>query len=149
MPICRSRTLTHLAILHRIHGENLVHPCVACCRPSHGSVAGIVGLYSVIAYSVVQRKGRSGFAWLSAQRDGIDPNVRPPWIAARRNRGWLRCGRRCSDSPDVVTVIPCELARSHNVLRGDLGLVATAMLASYVPSRRAATVDPVEALRAE
>jgi ABC-type antimicrobial peptide transport system permease subunit len=30
-----------------------------------------------------------------------------------------------------------------------LGLVATAMLASYVPSRRAATVNPVEALRAE
>ena len=30
-----------------------------------------------------------------------------------------------------------------------IGLVSTAWLASYVPSRRAATVDPVEALRAE
>jgi len=30
-----------------------------------------------------------------------------------------------------------------------IGLVVTAWLASYVPSRRAATVDPVEALRAE
>jgi ABC-type lipoprotein release transport system permease subunit len=29
------------------------------------------------------------------------------------------------------------------------GLIATASLASYVPSRRAAAVDPVEALRAE
>jgi ABC-type antimicrobial peptide transport system permease subunit len=30
-----------------------------------------------------------------------------------------------------------------------IGLVTTAWLASYVPSRRASTVDPVEALRAE
>jgi ABC-type antimicrobial peptide transport system permease subunit len=30
-----------------------------------------------------------------------------------------------------------------------LGLVVTSFLASYLPSRRAATVDPVEALRAE
>ena len=30
-----------------------------------------------------------------------------------------------------------------------LGLIATAALASYLPSRRAASVNPVEALRAE
>ena len=29
------------------------------------------------------------------------------------------------------------------------GMIFTAWLASYIPSRRAATVDPVEALRAE
>jgi ABC-type antimicrobial peptide transport system permease subunit len=30
-----------------------------------------------------------------------------------------------------------------------IGLIATALLASYLPSRRAATVDPAEVLRAE
>jgi ABC-type lipoprotein release transport system permease subunit len=30
-----------------------------------------------------------------------------------------------------------------------VGLVATALLASYLPSRRASTVNPVEALRGE
>jgi ABC-type lipoprotein release transport system permease subunit len=30
-----------------------------------------------------------------------------------------------------------------------VGLIVTTALASYLPSRRAATVDPVEALRAE
>jgi ABC-type lipoprotein release transport system permease subunit len=30
-----------------------------------------------------------------------------------------------------------------------IGLVATALLASYLPSRRVAAVDPVEALRGE
>jgi ABC-type lipoprotein release transport system permease subunit len=30
-----------------------------------------------------------------------------------------------------------------------VGLVFTALLASYLPSRRAATVDPVDALRGE
>ena len=35
------------------------------------------------------------------------------------------------------------------IFAASIGLVATAFLASYLPSRRVSTVDPVEALRAE
>jgi len=112
---------------------------------------GIVGLYGVIAYSVLQRRREIGIRMaLGAQRQEL--------TGMFIRHGLLLTG----------TGVVCGLAAAFVVMRlmssllfhvspADpitygavaLGLVATAMLASYVPSRRAATVDPVEALRAE
>jgi predicted permease len=119
-----------------------------------GSMAlllGVVGLYGVIAYSVSQRTREIGIRMaLGAQRQML-------------TRMFLRHGF-------VLTVIGVAFGIASaailmrlmssllfNVRPVDpltysavsIGLIATALLASYLPSRRAATVDPVDALRAE
>jgi len=112
---------------------------------------GIVGLYGVIAYSVSQRTREIGIRTaLGAQQQQL--------TAMFVRHGLLLTG---------VGVV-CGLGAAFGLMRlmssllfkvtpGDpitygvaaLGLIATAILASYLPSRRAAAVDPVEALRAE
>jgi putative ABC transport system permease protein len=111
----------------------------------------IVGLYGVVAYSVSQRTREIGIRMaLGAQQNNL-------------TRMFVRQG--------LVLVgigVACGLVAAFGVIRlmssllfgvrpGDpvtyiavtIGLVATAAIASYLPSRRAASVDPVEALRGE
>ena len=112
---------------------------------------GIVGIYGVIAYSVSQRTREIGIRMaLGAQR--------PTLIAMFVRHGLLLTGMG----------IVCGLAGAFAVMRlmssllfnvspvdpityaaVTAGVVATAYLACYLPSRRAATVDPVDALRTE
>src|SRR6185437_323538 len=87
---------------------------------------GTVGIYGVIAYSVSQRTREIGIRMAL----GL--------IAAFASMRLL--------SSLLYKVSPVDLMTYTAV---SLGLVVTAYLASYVPSRRAATVDPVEALRSE
>ncbi len=112
---------------------------------------GIVGLYGVIAYSVSQRTREIGIRMaLGAQQREL--------TAMFVGHGLLLTG---------VGVV-CGLGAAFTLMRlmssllfkvspvdpvtyaaASLGLIATAVLASYLPSRRVAAVDPVEALRAE
>jgi predicted permease len=112
---------------------------------------GIVGIYGVIAYSVSQRTREIGIRMaLGAQRQTL--------IAMFVRQGLLLTG---------IGII-CGLAGAFAVMRlmssllfnvspvdpityaaVTVGVVATAYVACYLPSRRAATVDPVNALRAE
>ena len=119
-----------------------------------GSMAlllGVVGIYGVIAYSVSQRTREIGIRMaLGAQQ----PTVTGMFV----RHGLLLTGIGVACGL-VAAVLLMRLMASllFNVNPVDpvtygvvsLGLVGTAWLASYVPSRRAATVDPVEALRAE
>jgi predicted permease len=119
-----------------------------------GSMAlllGVVGIYGVIAYSVSQRTREIGIRMaLGAQQ----PTVTGMFV----RHGLLLTGVGVACGL-VAAVLLMRLMSSllFNVNPVDpvtygvvsLGLVATAWLASYLPSRRAATVDPVEALRAE
>ncbi len=112
---------------------------------------GLVGLYGVIAYSASQRRREIGIRIaLGAQRSAVTAMfVRQGlWMAG----AGVACGL-------VVALAATRLLRSllFHVSPMDpltygcaaLALCAAGALASYIPSRRTASVDPVEALRAE
>src|SRR6266704_962224 len=119
-----------------------------------GSMAlllGVVGIYGVIAYSVSQRTREIGIRMaLGAQHQTLTG------MFVRHGLTLTGIGVACGL---VVAIIVMRLMSSllfkvspvDPVAYGaaSLGLVATAFLASYLPSRRASAVDPVEALRAE
>jgi predicted permease len=119
-----------------------------------GSMAlllGVVGIYGVIAYSVSQRTREIGIRMALGAQQNIVTNMFVRHALQLTGIGVV-CGL-------VTAVLVVRLMSSllFNVSAMDpatyatvaIGLVGTAFLASYVPSRRAAAVDPVEALRAE
>ena len=112
---------------------------------------GTVGIYGVIAYSVSQRTREIGIRMaLGAQRPELTGmfvrhglvltgiGVACGLVAAFLSMRFL--------STLLFGVKPVDLLTYSAV---SIGLVATAMLASYLPSRKAAMVDPLEALRGE
>jgi len=119
-----------------------------------GSMAlllGVVGIYGTIAYSVSQRTREIGIRMaLGAQQQvvtgmfvrhgllltgvGVAVGVALAVVAVRLMSSLLF---KVSAIDPLTYIAVC------------IGLIGTTALASYLPSRRAATVDPVEALRAE
>jgi predicted permease len=119
-----------------------------------GSMAlllAVVGLYGVIAYSVSQRTREIGIRMALGA-----PQQKLTRMFVRHGLLLAGIGVACGL---LAAIISMRLLSSllYNVRPVDpityaaaaIGLIATAWLASYFPSRRAATVDPVEALRAE
>jgi macrolide transport system ATP-binding/permease protein len=114
-------------------------------------VLSVVGLYGVIAYSVSQRTREIGVRMaLGAQRGSV-------YRLILKEAGWLIAFGIVAGL--VWSVAATTLMRKllFGVNAWDvstLAAVATtlavcALLASYIPARRAASVNPVEALRAE
>ena len=112
---------------------------------------GSIGLYGVLAYSVSQRTREIGVrVALGAQRSSI-------YQLVLKEAGWLTAagifaGLACSVPAGML--IRSLLFGVQSWDTQILALVAAvlasaAMLASYLPARRAASVNPVEALRAE
>jgi len=119
-----------------------------------GSMAlllGVVGIYGVIAYSVSQRRREIGIRMaLGAQQ----PTLTGMFV--RQGLVLTGIGVVCGLAVAIVIMrLMSSLLFQVNptdpltYVAVSVGLVATAFLASYLPSRRAAAVDPVEALRAE
>ena len=112
---------------------------------------GITGLYGVIAYSVSQRTREIGVRMaLGAQNGSI-------YRMVLREAGWLTAagiGAGLVGSVFAATLIRKLLYGTQAWDLPTLAAVAVlmavaALLASYFPARRAASVNPVEALRAE
>jgi predicted permease len=112
---------------------------------------GTVGIYGVIAYSVSQRTREIGIRMaLGAQRQELTAmfvrhglmltgvGVMIGLVAATLSMHLL--------SSLLFGVKPVDLITYTAV---SIGLALTALLASYLPSRKAATVDPMIALRGE
>ena len=121
------------------------------------SIAGValllamIGLYSVIAYSTAQRTSEIGVrVAIGAQRSDVIRLV-------------LREGAKLALAGTILGVAGAYVVSSvlssfvYGVTTTDLssflaaavGLIAVALLACYLPARRAALVDPAVALRAE
>jgi predicted permease len=112
---------------------------------------GIVGIYGVIAYSVSQRTREIGIRIaLGAQKASL--------ISMFVRQGlWLTgVGVACGLVAAVAAMRLMSSLLFHvnpvdplTYTAVTVGVVVTAYLACYLPSRRAATVNPVDSLRAE
>lgn len=112
---------------------------------------GLVGLYGVIAYSVSQRTREIGVRMaLGAQRSSV-------YKLILRQAGWLTAaglaiGLACSVGTSLLIRnllfgVQAWDAITLTCVAVSLGLASLA--ACFLPARRAASVNPVEALRAE
>jgi predicted permease len=114
-------------------------------------VLAVVGLYGVISYSVSQRTREIGVRMaLGAQQSSV-------YRMILSEAGWLSgigiaAGLICSVAAAMLMrslLFGTQAWDAATLCAVAALLAAAAMLASYIPAHRAASVNPVEALRAE
>ena len=111
-----------------------------------------IGIYGLMAYSVEQRTQEIGIRLaLGAPATSGEEHGRPPGHDARarrrrRRRGRRRSSWRASSSSFLFGVTPRDPLVFVAV---PLVLSAVALLAVWLPARRASRIDPIIALRAE
>jgi predicted permease len=114
-------------------------------------VLGVVGLYGVIAYSVSQRTREIGVRMaLGAQRSSV-------YRLVMRQAGWLiaaglTIGLLCSVGASLLIrnlLFGVEAWDAVTLTGVAISLGLASIAASFLPARRAASINPIEALRAE
>jgi ABC-type antimicrobial peptide transport system permease subunit len=110
-----------------------------------------VGLYGVIAYSVSQRTREIGVRMaLGAQRSSVYQMVLGE--AGRLIGMGIAAGLACAVGAAMLMrslLFGVQAWDARTLIAVAVVLFGSAMLASYLPARRAASVNPTEALRAE
>jgi predicted permease len=114
-------------------------------------VLGIIGIYGVISYAVSQRTREIGIRMALGEQTG-----RLRWMFVRSALVLTGCGLAIGLAAAaglvglmkslLFGVSPMDPVTYVSVL---MVLAASAVVASYLPARRAAAVNPVDALRAE
>jgi predicted permease len=116
-----------------------------------GVILAMVGIYGVVSYTVVQRTGELGIrVALGAQtRDVL-------WLVLGKGALLVLSGTLIGAagaygvSKLLISLIPSLPTRDPLiVVITGLGLIAVALVACYIPARRATRVDPLMALRSE
>ena len=147
-------TLGGMAMTDRISNSAYLHRSSAWLVGGFAVMAlllGVVGLYGVVAYSVSQRTHEIGVRMaLGAQRATVYQLILSE--AARLVFLGILIGLACSLA--ATTLIRKLLFGVRSWDLATLAAVAailgiSALLASFVPAHRAASVNPVDALRAE
>jgi len=114
-------------------------------------VLSVLGIYGVITYSVSQRTREIGVrVALGAQRGAVFGLI-------LREAAWLICAGIAAGLFFAVLISRVMRGMLFGVTSWDLPtfigvalvLGVSALLGSFIPARRAASVNPVEALRAE
>ncbi|HEX6654975.1 MAG TPA: ABC transporter permease [Candidatus Limnocylindria bacterium] len=147
--------LTRVRTLGDVYGRSLAATSFAlmtlAVAAAMALVLGVVGIYGAIAYAVAQRTREIGIrAALGATRREIEA------MFVRRGLKLALAGVACGlAAAAALTQSMASLLFGTSPLDPtiygivSLGLVGIAAMASYVPARGAAQVDPVQTLRGE
>jgi macrolide transport system ATP-binding/permease protein len=114
-------------------------------------VLSVIGLYGVVAYSVGQRTREIGVRMaLGAERRAIYRLVLGE--AARLVGTGTAVGAVCAVAAATLMrrlLFGVESWDAPTLVAAAIVLIVSALAASYIPARRAASVNPIEVLRAE
>ena len=116
-----------------------------------GVILAAVGIYGVVSYTVVQRTGELGIrVALGAQTRDVLWLVLGKGAVLVISGALLGAAGAYGVSRLLISLIPSLPTRDPLIvpLTG-LGLIAVALVACYIPARRATKVDPLVALRSE
>jgi len=147
--------LTRVRTLGDVYGRSLATTSFALVMLATAAamalVLGVIGIYGVIAQAVAQRRREIGIRTaLGASRRELEA------MFVRRGLTLALTGVVCGLAAAVaLTRLMASLLFGTSPLDPAiyvlvaLGLTSIAALASYVPARRAALIDPVQTLRGE